>query len=81
MADREALQKEFDDLAKKLKIDVDPTATGAKKTLFNLLSKQETPKSTVASKLKDAERKKMMKRYEKLGQMLADMPDKETQNP
>lgn len=81
MADREALQKEFDDLAKKLKIDVDPAATGAKKTLFNLLSKQETPKPTVASKLKDAERNKMMKRYEKLGQMLADMPDKETQNP
>jgi|DEB0MinimDraft_10_1074344.scaffolds.fasta_scaffold06901_1 hypothetical protein len=81
MADREALQKEFDDLAEKLKIDVDPAATGVKKSLVNLLSKQKTPKSTVSSKLKDAERKKMMKRYEKLGQMLADMPDKETQEP
>ena len=79
--DRAKLQKEFDALSVKLKIDVDPAATGFKKSLLNAVRKQETPKSTVASKLKDAERNKMMKRFKELGQMLADMPDKETQNP
>jgi len=79
--DRAKLQKEFDALGEKLNIDVDPAATGFKKTLLNVVRKQETPKSTVASKLKDAERNKMMKRFKEVGQMLADMPDKETQEP
>ena len=79
--DRNALQKEFDALGKKLKIDVDPTATGFKKSLLNLFKKQETKRSTVDSRLKDAERKKMMQRYKKLGQMLSDMPDKEERFP
>lgn len=79
--DRNALQKEFNALGKKLKIDVDPAATGFKKSLLNLMKKQETKKSTVDSRLKDAERKKMMQRYKKLGQMLADMPDKESKFP
>ena len=79
--DRSKLQKEFDALGKRLNIDVDPTATGIKKSLLNAIRKQETKKSTVASKLKDAERKKMMKRYKELGQMLADMPDKEERFP
>lgn len=79
--DRSKLQKEFDTLGKQLNIDVDPTATGIKKSLLNAIRKQETKKSTVASKLKDAERKKMMQRYKELGQMLADMPDKEERFP
>lgn len=79
--DRAKLQKEFDALGVKLKIDVDPAATGFKKSLLNAFRKQETSKPTVASRLKDAERNKMMKRYKELGQILADMPDKETQNP
>ena len=79
--DRAELQKEFNSLSKKLNIDVDPAATGFKKTLLNVVRKQETSKSTVASKLKDAERRKMMKRFKEVGQMLADMPDKETQKP
>ncbi len=79
--DRAKAQKEFNSLGRKLNIDVDPAATGFKKTLLNAVRKQETAKSTVASRLKDAERKKMMKRYQELGQMLADMPDKETQKP
>lgn len=79
--DRNKLQKEFDTLGKQLNIDVDPTATGIKKSLLNAIRKQETKKSTVASKLKDAERKKMMQRYKELGQMLADMPDKEERFP
>lgn len=79
--DRNKLQKEFDALGKQLNIDVDPTATGIKKSLLNAIRKQETKKSTVASKLKDAERKKMMQRYKELGQMLADMPDKEERFP
>jgi hypothetical protein len=79
--DRSKLQKEFDSLGKRLNIDVDPTSTGFKKTLLNAVRKQETAKSTVASRLKDAERKKMMARYKELGQMLADMPDKEERFP
>lgn len=79
--DRIKLQKEFDSLGKRLNINVDSTATGFKKTLLNAVRKQETAKSTVASRLKDAERKKMMARYKELGQMLADMPDKEERFP
>jgi hypothetical protein len=79
--DRTKVQKEFDSLGKRLNIDVDPAATGFKKTLLNAVRKQETAKPTVASRLKDAERKKMMARYKELGQMLADMPDKETKFP
>lgn len=79
--DRAKLQKEFDALGVKLKIDVDPAATGFKKSFSSLFKKQETSKPTVASRLKDAERNKMMKRYKELGQILADMPDKETQKP
>lgn len=79
--DRAKLQKEFDALGKRLNIDVDPAATGFKKSLLNVFRKQETKKSTVGSKLKDAERNKMMKRYKELGQMLADMPDKEERFP
>lgn len=79
--DRAKLQKEFDALGKRLNIDVDPAATGFKKSLLNVFRKQETSKSTVGSKLKDAERNKMMKRYKQLGQMLADMPDKEERFP
>ena len=79
--DRAKLQKEFDALGKQLNIDVDPAATGFKKSLLNVFRKQEAKKSTVGSKLKDAERNKMMKRYKQLGQMLADMPDKEERFP
>lgn len=79
--DRAKLQKEFDALGKRLNIDVDPAATGFKKSLLNVFRKQETSKSTVGSKLKDAGRNKMMKRYKQLGQMLADMPDKEERFP
>ena len=77
--DRAKLQKEFDALGKRLNIDVDPAATGFKKSLLNLFRKPK--KSTVGSKLKDVERNKMMKRYKQLGQMLADMPDKEERFP
>lgn len=79
--DRAKLQKEFNTLGKRLNIDVDPAATGFRKSLLNAVRKQKTAKSTVASRLKDAEYKKMMARYKELGQMLADMPDKETKFP
>ena len=79
--DRTKVQKEFNSLGKKLNIDVDPAATGFKKSLLNAVRKQKTAKPSVASKLMDAERRKMKARYKELGQMLADMPDKEERFP
>ena len=79
--DRTKVQKEFNSLGKKLNIDVDPAATGFKKSWLNAVRKQKTAKPSVASKLMDAERRKMKARYKELGQMLADMPDKEERFP
>ena len=78
--DRAKLEAERDKLEKELRVMLDIGATGVKKSLMNLkrgFKANGKPRSKAES---DAARKKL-ERLRELGQMLADIPDKEERFP
>lgn len=78
--DRAKLEAERDKLEKELRVMLDIGATGMKKSLMNLKRGFKASGKPQTKEQADAARKKLM-RLREIGQILADMPDKEERFP